>query len=61
LDFDGGRFARDGPVLAFAERYGESNLLFIGTEFGVFFSIDAGQHWVRLKGGLADNWRCGTW
>src|SRR5207302_1407387 len=23
-----------------------------GTEFGAFFTIDSGHHWVRLKGGL---------
>ena len=27
-------------------------LFFAGTEFGVFFSIDAGRHWVQLKGGV---------
>jgi len=27
-------------------------LLFAGSEFGAFFTIDGGQHWVRLKGGL---------
>ena len=28
------------------------NLLFAGTEFGLFCSVDAGAHWVQLKGGL---------
>ena len=28
------------------------NLLFAGTEFGVFTSVDGGQRWVQLKGGL---------
>jgi len=27
-------------------------LLFAGTEFGAFFTIDGGSHWVKLKGGL---------
>ena len=27
-------------------------LLFAGTEFGVYFTVDEGAHWVRLKGGL---------
>jgi hypothetical protein len=27
-------------------------LLFVGTEFGVFFTPDGGQHWIKLKGGL---------
>lgn len=29
-----------------------SNLLFTGTEFGVFFSVDGGSQWVQLKGGM---------
>lgn len=29
-----------------------SNLLFVGTEFGVFLTIDKGQHWVQLKNNL---------
>jgi hypothetical protein len=29
-------------------------LLFLGTEFGVFFSPDAGAHWVELTGGVPD-------
>jgi hypothetical protein len=28
------------------------NLLFAGTEFALFFSVDGGSHWVQLKGGL---------
>ena len=27
-------------------------LLFAGTEFGVFFTVDGGQKWVELKGGV---------
>jgi len=27
-------------------------LFFLATEFGIYFSPDAGQHWVQLKGGL---------
>lgn len=27
-------------------------LLFMATEFGIYFTPDAGQHWVQLKGGL---------
>jgi photosystem II stability/assembly factor-like uncharacterized protein len=27
-------------------------LLFAGTEFGLFFSIDGGQHWIQLKSGI---------
>ena len=28
------------------------SLLFAGTEFGLFVSVDAGAHWVQLKGGM---------
>ena len=30
----------------------EGNLLFAGTEFGVFTSVDGGQNWLQLKGGM---------
>jgi photosystem II stability/assembly factor-like uncharacterized protein len=29
----------------------KANLLFLGTEFGVFFSIDGGNKWAKLAGG----------
>jgi len=47
-----GDLPQNGPVLAFAEDTVNPNLLFAGTEFGAFFSINGGQHWVQLKGGL---------
>jgi photosystem II stability/assembly factor-like uncharacterized protein len=47
-----GDLPENGPVLAFAEDPVNANLLFAGTEFGAFFSIDGGHHWVQLKGGL---------
>ncbi|NRA98076.1 MAG: glycosyl hydrolase, partial [Planctomycetes bacterium] len=28
------------------------DLLFVGLEFGVFFSVDGGRDWVQLKGGM---------
>ena len=43
---------KNGPVWAIAEDHVNPNLLFAGTEFGLYFSIDAGQKWVQLKGGL---------
>ncbi|MDA8018920.1 MAG: glycosyl hydrolase [Thermoanaerobaculia bacterium] len=27
-------------------------LLFAATEFGIYFTVDAGQHWTRLEGGV---------
>ena len=47
-----GDLPENGPVLAFAEDTTNPNLLFAGTETGAYFSIDGGQHWLRLKGGL---------
>jgi photosystem II stability/assembly factor-like uncharacterized protein len=47
-----GNLPENGPVLAFAEDPVNSSLLFAGTEFGAFFTVDGGAHWVQLKGGL---------
>src|SRR5258708_16702816 len=43
---------KNGPVLAIAEDHVNPSLLFTGTEFGLFFSVDGGQKWIQLKGGL---------
>jgi photosystem II stability/assembly factor-like uncharacterized protein len=43
---------KNGPVLAIAEDHVDPNLLFAGTEFGLWFSIDGGQKWIQLKGGM---------
>jgi photosystem II stability/assembly factor-like uncharacterized protein len=47
-----GNLPENGTVLAFAEDAVNANLLFAGTEFGAFFTVDGGAHWVQLKGGL---------
>lgn len=41
-----------GTAYTIAEDYVNSKLLFVGTEFGVYFSIDGGQKWIQLKAGL---------
>ncbi|HVP39470.1 MAG TPA: hypothetical protein VMS93_09840 [Candidatus Saccharimonadales bacterium] len=41
-----------GTVYALAEDPGDPDLLFAGTEFGVFFTVDRGRRWVRLEGGI---------
>ncbi|MFL5339209.1 MAG: VPS10 domain-containing protein [Gemmataceae bacterium] len=41
-----------GSVLALAEDHVNPNLLFAGTEFGLYFTIDGGKKWHRLKSGL---------
>ena len=30
----------------------EPELLFAGTEYGIFFTLDGGTHWVKLEGGV---------
>jgi photosystem II stability/assembly factor-like uncharacterized protein len=39
-------------VYSIAQDFVNPSLLFAGTEFGLFFSVDGGQKWVQLKGGL---------
>lgn len=41
-----------GSLYAFAEDHVNPNLLFVGTEFGAFFTTDGGQKWIQMKGGL---------
>ncbi|MBC7775316.1 MAG: glycosyl hydrolase [Phycisphaerae bacterium] len=41
-----------GSVYTIAEDHVDRNLLFCGTEFGVYFSPDGGENWVQLKSGL---------
>ncbi|REK04837.1 MAG: glycosyl hydrolase [Bacteroidetes bacterium] len=41
-----------GSVYSIAEDHVKSDLLFAGTEFGVFCSVDGGQSWNQLKSGL---------
>jgi hypothetical protein len=39
-------------VLAIAEDHVNPKILFAGTEFGLFFTIDGGEKWIQLKSGL---------
>jgi photosystem II stability/assembly factor-like uncharacterized protein len=41
-----------GTAYALMQDHLEPDLLFVGTEFGLFFTVDGGDRWVRLKGGL---------
>ncbi len=41
-----------GSVYAIEEDHVDKNLLFVGTEFGVFFTPNQGQNWKQLKSGL---------
>jgi photosystem II stability/assembly factor-like uncharacterized protein len=41
-----------GSVWTLAEDPADPRLLFVGTEFGLFFTRDGGGSWVQLKGGI---------
>ncbi len=41
-----------GTVYSFAEDHVRPDLLFAGTEFGLYVTLDGGSHWLQLKGGL---------
>jgi photosystem II stability/assembly factor-like uncharacterized protein len=41
-----------GSTYAIAEDHVNPNLLFVGTEFGFFFSVDGGGKWIQMRGGL---------
>ncbi len=47
-----GDLPANGPVLAFAEDHVNPDLLFAGTEFGLFVTVDGGKSWVRLRTNL---------
>jgi hypothetical protein len=38
-------------VWSIVEDHVNPKLLFAGTEFGLFFTVDAGRHWIRMRGG----------
>ena len=41
-----------GTVYSIAEDHVNKDLLFVGTEFGVYFTVDGGKVWTQLKSGL---------
>ncbi|MCF8348170.1 MAG: hypothetical protein K9G61_05100 [Bacteroidales bacterium] len=44
----------DQPVHSVMQDPVASNLLFAGTEFGIYFTLDGGSHWMKLGSGLPD-------
>ena len=42
----------NGTVHTIQQDHVNPDLLFVGTEFGVFFSIDDGKKWIQLKSGI---------
>jgi photosystem II stability/assembly factor-like uncharacterized protein len=47
-----GNLPERGSLYAIAEDHVNPNLIFVGTEFGFFFTVDGGAKWVQMKGGL---------
>jgi len=47
-----GDLPRRGTVYAVVQDTERRDLLFAGTEFGAFFTVDGGRRWIPLKGGL---------
>lgn len=47
-----GNLPERGSVYSIAEDHVNPNLLFAGTEFGIFFTIDGGEKWIQLKGNM---------
>ncbi|MEE2565656.1 VPS10 domain-containing protein [Hyphobacterium marinum] len=42
----------NGPVWRIAQDHENPDLLFVGTDFGVFFTIDGGDRWTQLNAGI---------
>jgi photosystem II stability/assembly factor-like uncharacterized protein len=47
-----GNLPERGSLYAIAEDPANPRLLFVGTEFGFFFTVDGGAKWIQMKGGL---------
>ena len=43
---------KNGTVHAIEQDFKNPNLIFAGTEFGIFFSNNGGEKWVQLKSGI---------
>lgn len=41
-----------GSVYTIAQDHMKKDLLFVGTEFGIFFTVDGGEKWIQLKSGI---------
>lgn len=47
-----GNLPEAGSTYTIAEDFVDPNLLFTGTQFGVFFSNNGGKEWIQLKSGI---------
>ena len=42
----------EGSTYTIAEDNEDENLLFLGTQFGVYFTVDGGKEWIKFKNGI---------
>ncbi|WP_372649795.1 glycosyl hydrolase [Draconibacterium sp.] len=47
-----GNLPENGSVHTIMQDFARPELLFVGTEFGIFFTVDGGTNWVQLKSGI---------
>ncbi|HVT58794.1 MAG TPA: glycosyl hydrolase [Thermoanaerobaculia bacterium] len=47
-----GNLPQRGTVYTLAEDHVKGDLLFAGTEFGLYFTVDGGKKWIQLQGDL---------
>jgi photosystem II stability/assembly factor-like uncharacterized protein len=47
-----GNLPENGTVHSIVQDFVSPDLLFAGTEFGFFFTIDGGKNWIQLKSGI---------
>lgn len=47
-----GNLPENGAVQTIEQDFVNRNLLFVGTEFGIFFSNNSGKNWTQLKSGI---------
>ncbi len=47
-----GNLPESGAVYCIEQDHVNPNILFVGTEFGVFVTLNGGTHWTQLKAGL---------
>ncbi len=47
-----GNLPKNGSIHTFEQDFINPDLLFVGTEFGFFYSYNGGKNWIQLKSGL---------
>ncbi len=47
-----GNLPDEGSTYTLAEDNVDKDLLFLGTQFGVYFTVDGGKEWIKLKNGI---------